>query len=78
MEGYKECLNAFTTAAGTICGRDLIEEFVCAKIWPLSAGWESKSFTKVGVRASGEPLPFPRMELMKPPGRSDAAICGGG
>jgi len=30
--GYKDCLDAFSKAAVLISGRDLIEEFVCAKI----------------------------------------------
>ena len=36
--GYKDCLDAFALAAGMIGGRDLVEEFICARIWPLSAG----------------------------------------
>jgi len=57
-----------------IGGRDLIEEFVCAKIWPLSAVWDPSSFMRAKVRASKKALPFPRMELVKPPGLTDEAI----
>ena len=35
--GFKDCLDTFSTVVALIGGRDLIEEFVCARIWPLSA-----------------------------------------
>jgi hypothetical protein len=57
-----------------IGGRDLIEEFVCARIWPLSVGWDSNSFVRVKVRASKEALPFPKLDLVKPSGETDEAI----
>jgi len=36
--GYKDCVDAFGSAAVLIGGRHLVEEFICARIWPLSAG----------------------------------------
>ena len=57
-----------------IGGRDLIEEFICANIWPLSASWDSNPLVKVKVRASKETIPFPKLALVKPPGKSDKAI----
>lgn len=32
--------NAFVLASSSITGRDLVEEFLAAKIWPISNGWE--------------------------------------
>jgi hypothetical protein len=72
--GYKDCLDAFASAAGLIGGRDLIEIFICANIWPLSAGWDPNPFGKVGVRGSKETVPFPKLVLVKPPGEKDEAI----
>ena len=67
-------MDAFSSAAVLIGGRDLIEEFVCARIWPLSVGWDSNSFVRVEVRASKEALPFPKLDLVKPSGETDEAI----
>ena len=53
--GYKDCLDAFASAAGLIGGRDLIEMFICANIWPLST-----------IRASKETVSFPKLALVKP------------
>ena len=37
--GYKEYYSAFISAARVISGRDLIEEYLAAKVWPLTTGW---------------------------------------
>ena len=57
-----------------IGGRDLIEEFICANIWPLSAGWDPNPFGKVRVRGSKETVPFPKLVLARPPDETDEAI----
>ena len=75
--GYKDCLDAFSKAAVLISGRDFIEEFVCAKIWPLAASWGPDSFVKAKVHASKEALPFPTVDLVKPPEETDEAIVVG-
>ena len=67
-------MDAFASAAGLIGGRDLIEEFICAKVWPLSVGWLSGGFGKVKVRRLKEVIPFPKFTLVKPPSESDEAI----
>ena len=36
--GYKECCSAFASAARVIGGRDLIEEYLAVKVWPLTRG----------------------------------------
>ena len=69
--GYKDYLDAFASAAGLIGGRDLIEEFICANIWPLSAGWDPNPFGKVRVRGSKETVPFPKLVLARPPDETD-------
>ena len=72
--GYRECLDAFISAAGLIGGRDLIEEFICARVWPLSDGWLASPFGKVRVHGLKETLPFPKFDLLKQSGESDEAI----
>ena len=52
----------------------MIEEFICANIWPLSAGWDPNPLAKVKVRASKESVPFPKLALVKPLGKIDKAI----
>jgi hypothetical protein len=37
--GFKNCNNAFFLASTILGGRDAIEEFVAAGVWPISHGW---------------------------------------
>jgi hypothetical protein len=37
--GFMNCENAFFLASTILGGRDVIEEFVAAEIWPISYGW---------------------------------------
>jgi hypothetical protein len=37
--GIRSCENAFHLATTIIGGRDIVEEFVVARIWPISYGW---------------------------------------
>jgi hypothetical protein len=36
--GIRSCENAFHLASTTLGGRDIVEEFVAARIWPISHG----------------------------------------
>jgi hypothetical protein len=38
--GFKSCENAFFLASAILGGRDIIEEFVAAEVWPLSEVWK--------------------------------------
>jgi hypothetical protein len=40
---FESCENTFLPASTIIGGRDVIEEFVAADIWPISAGWQPAS-----------------------------------
>jgi hypothetical protein len=46
--GIRICENAFHLASTILGGRDIIEEFVAARVWPISNGW-SLSGTALGV-----------------------------
>jgi hypothetical protein len=37
--GIRDCESMFHLASTIVGGRDLIEEFVAATIWPISHGW---------------------------------------
>ena len=44
--GFKPCLEAFMTACQVCRGRDVVEEFLAAGVWPLSAGWAPRGFDR--------------------------------
>ena len=44
--GFKPCVEAFMTACQVCGGRDVVEEFLAAGIWPLSAGWAPRGFER--------------------------------
>ena len=64
--GYKECCSAFASAARVMSGRDLIEEYLAAKVWPLMRDWLPGAFSKVLVADLKDKLPFPDFGLRKP------------
>ena len=72
--GYKECCSAFASAARVVSGRDLIEEYLAAKVWPLTRDWLPGAFSKVRVAGLKDMLPFPDFGLRKPEGVSDDMI----
>jgi len=72
--GYKGCYSAFASAARVVSGRDLIEEYLAAKVWPLTRGWLPGSFSKVRVAGLKDRLPFPVFGLKKPEDVSDDMI----
>jgi hypothetical protein len=37
--GIRNCESAFHLASTILGGRDIIEEFVAARIWPISSSW---------------------------------------
>jgi len=72
--GYKECCSAFASAARVVSGRDLIEEYLAAKVWPLTRDWLPGAFSKVRVAGLKDKLPFPDFGLRKPEDVSDDMI----
>jgi hypothetical protein len=47
--GFNNCENAFFLASTILRGRDAIEEFVAAEIWPISNGWKPASIILLDV-----------------------------
>ena len=68
---FKSCLRAFVTASRVCGGRDLVEEFVVARIWPLTPGWYSFGFQKVKFDSLSVEIDCFVLGLKKPNGVSD-------
>jgi len=71
--GYKECCAAFVSAARVLGGRDLVEEFVVAKVWPLTVGWLTGCFSKIEIQGVKDSLPYPGFGF-RPVGVSNESI----
>ena len=72
--GFSSCVGAFTTASRSCGSRDLVEEFVAAKIWPLSPGWYPFELKKVKFSYFTCEIDCPIFGLNKPEGLSDHTI----
>ena len=55
-------------------GRDLIKEYLAAKVWPLTRGLLPGSFLKVRVAGLKDRLPVPIFDLKKHEDVSDDMI----
>jgi hypothetical protein len=53
---YTSCHILSSTILG---GRDAIEEFVAAQIWPLSDGWKTLDVVFLDVDWASQKVPFP-------------------
>jgi hypothetical protein len=58
--GFKTCENAFFLTSTIFGGRDVIEEFVAAEIWPISHGWDPTEIVNFNVNWATQQVPFPR------------------
>jgi uncharacterized protein YktA (UPF0223 family) len=68
--GFRNYESAFHLA-GTILGsRDIIEEFVAAKIWPISYGWAPNEILTFNVNWAAQVVPFPRFGIQLPEDQS--------
>jgi hypothetical protein len=61
--GFRNCESAFHLAGTILGGRDIIEEFVAADIWPISYGWAPTEIVTFNVNWAGQEVPFPRFGL---------------
>jgi hypothetical protein len=68
--GIRSCENAFHLASTILGGRDIIEEFVAARIWPISYGWASTGIVNFNVNWAAQEVPFPKFGLQLRDGRS--------
>ena len=62
------------TACQVCGGRDVVEEFLAAGIWPLSAGWAPRGFEQKHFARMDYDLTSPVFGLRRPKGSSDEVI----
>jgi hypothetical protein len=68
--GFRNCENALHLAGTILDGRDIIEEFVAAEIWPISYGWALTKIVGFNVNWATQEVPFPRFGLQLKEGQS--------
>jgi uncharacterized protein YktA (UPF0223 family) len=62
--------HAFFLASTILGGRDVIEEFVTAGVWPISHGWAPNEFITFNVNWATQQVPFPRFGLLLKEGQT--------
>jgi uncharacterized protein YktA (UPF0223 family) len=68
--GFRNCESAFHLAGTILSGRDIIEEFVAANIWPISYGWAPTEIVTFNVNWAAQEVPFPRFGIQLPKDQS--------
>jgi hypothetical protein len=61
--GIRNCESAFHLASTILGGRDIIEEFVAARIWPISSGWSPTEIVYFNVNWAAQKVPFPKFGI---------------
>jgi hypothetical protein len=61
--GIRSCENAFHLASTILGGRDIIEEFVAARVWPISSGWSPTELLYFNVNWADQKVPFPKFGI---------------
>jgi hypothetical protein len=64
--GIRSCENAFHLASTILGGRDIIEEFVAARVWPISSGWSPTELLYFNVNWADQKMPFPKFRALRP------------
>jgi hypothetical protein len=57
-------------ASTILGGRNVIEQFIVAGVWPISDGWQPPSTVFLDVDWSVQRVPFPRFNLRLKEGQS--------
>jgi hypothetical protein len=68
--GIRSCENAFHLASTILGGRDIIEEFVAARVWPISNGWSPTELVYYNVNWADQKVPFPKFGIKLREGQS--------
>jgi hypothetical protein len=61
--GIRSCENAFHLASTILGGRGIIEEFVAARVWPISSGWSPAELVYYNVNWADQKVPFPKFGI---------------
>jgi hypothetical protein len=72
--GIRNCENAFHLASTILGGRDIVEEFVAADIWPISYGWAPNEIVYFNVNLATQEVPFPKFGTKLREGQSADAF----
>jgi hypothetical protein len=72
--GIRSCENAFHLASTILGGRDIVEEFVAAQIWPISYGWAPSEIVHFNVNWASQEVPFPKFGIKLREGQSTDAF----
>jgi hypothetical protein len=68
--GIRSCENAFHLASTILGGRDIVEEFVAPRIWPISYGWAPNEIVHFNVNWASQEVPFPMFGIKLREGQS--------
>ena len=71
---FKSYLDAFKVACRVCGGRDIVEEYLVAKVWPLSAGWAPQGLECKRFFGLEYEVLSPVFGLRRPEGMSDDVI----
>jgi hypothetical protein len=61
--GIRNCESAFHLASTILGGRDIIGEFVAARIWPISSSWSPTEIVYFKVNWAAQEVPFPKFGI---------------
>jgi hypothetical protein len=61
--GIRNYENVFHLASTILGGRDIVEEFTAARIWPISYGWAPTEIVNFNVNWAAQEVPFPKFGL---------------
>jgi hypothetical protein len=61
--GIRNCECAFHLASTILGGRDIIEEFVPSRVWPISSGWSPTEIVYFNVNWAAQEVPFPKFGI---------------
>jgi hypothetical protein len=72
--GIRSCESAFHLASTILGGRDIIKEFVAARIWLISCGWAPTEIVYFNVKWAAQEVPFPKFSIKLREGQSADAF----
>jgi hypothetical protein len=72
--GIRNCENAFHLASTIFGGRDIVEEFVAAEIWPISYGWALNEIVYFNINWATQEVPFSKFGTKLREGQSADAF----
>jgi hypothetical protein len=72
--GIRSCESVFHLASTILGGRDIIEEFIAARIWPISCGWAPTEIVYFNVNWAAQEVTFSKFGMKLREGQSTDAF----